>query len=79
MVNEALELKTGVKSAMGDGGFQLVKWKSNAHQLMEGDPNVAIPIADKQDHDDKPTKVFESRGFRLKTPLSSSATTNSKQ
>ena len=27
-VDEALELKTGVKSAMGDGGFQLVKWKS---------------------------------------------------
>ena len=25
---------------------------------MEGDPNVAIPIADKQDHDDKPTKVL---------------------
>ena len=43
---------------MGEGGFELVKWKSNAHQLMEGDPNVAIPIADKQDQDDKPTKVL---------------------
>ena len=57
-VDEALDLKVGVKSAMGDGGFCLVKWKSNHHQLMEGDPNVAIPIADKQDHDDKPTKVL---------------------
>ena len=25
---------------------------------MEGDPNIAIPIVDKQDHDDKLTKVL---------------------
>ena len=55
-VDEALQLKVDSVAAMAEGGMDLVKWKSNARQLMDGDPNVPIPFSDKQD--DAPTKVL---------------------
>ena len=53
-VDEALQLKQNLIAAMKEGGFTLSKWKSNAIELMDDDPNVAIDLSAKLE---EPTKV----------------------
>ena len=46
-VDEALELKQNLIEAMRLGGFTLAKWKSNAIEVMDDDPNVAVDLSEK--------------------------------
>ena len=54
-VDEALQLKQDLIAAMKSGGFTLTKWKSNAVEVMDEDPNVAVDLSAKLE---EPTKVL---------------------
>ena len=57
-VDEALELKRNLISAMREGGFELGKWKSNSPALTEGEPQKEVVITDKADEKEDLTKVL---------------------